>query len=605
MPLFIICNIVLYVILLLTIIIIPYKYIKYSIISIISFHILLTLILLFCCFIYYIYDIKTEYFIHIFNLLIFNKLNICMNIHINYINIYLLGTIFFIGILIQLYSLQYIINYEYIRMYWFLINAFIFFTTGFIVSNDIIIMLFFLDIIGTISYFLIGIKIDTISKMKVDNIIFYFNKISSSCLLAAIILILYLNNTTNINYSINTYNSSIITFLILIFSYIKLSQWPFTNWIISAMSAVIPISAFIHTTTITTIGILIIIKMSQIIDTSISIPITFYISFITNLVCSYKLLFSFNIKEILAYLTVIQYSHIMVLTVINKLLYSILCIIIHAFYKSLFFLVLGLILLKKNKINIKNIYIKIKSQIYLYYTISSFIISGFPFLNSFFIKNIILHNIYTFDNINFYTKYALILSIIISYTVSTIVITKQWTIITSNTYKNDISINIVSNIICGILVIINVIICSILIINYSKIFDYINYITFIHSYYITPFVMIITFIYYYFNTNNNINNNSISTSRCYLFNNMIFYIEKSNYIVDYLFVIIYIFIYKTIIYYKYINHILMCCWKHIISLIKLINITLIVVLDSNIKRYLIFCIIIYSLILFIQLFIII
>ncbi|UOF94297.1 MAG: hypothetical protein IR527_02115 [Bacteroides sp.] len=462
------------------------KYIKYILILSILNCIYIIIIYINYHIFYNLIDIINNVFIC--NFLKTFHINSNIIFHFNQPLLSIILLILFVYTMVNIYNLIYIRDINNVKIYLFLINLFVVNMILFCVIIDIIFLYVIWEIIGIISYFIIGLN----KKFTMPSItIFVINKIGGMCILMSVLIISDYYDTSYLNNIIS--NDKKLSFLLLTSAFTKLAQWPFNRWIIHAMNAPIYVSAFIHSTTILLLGILITIKSYHLLD--INFSQFYYVAMltITNIFCFYKLFREYNIKIILAYLTIVQYGLIMMLVLLNEIQLAVNCIVLHALYKYAFFLFLQLI--NNNTLDIR--YIKFSNK-YLYIILISLILSmgGMPFLNSFYIKNIILYSLFYKKNMSL-CKIIYIINILLTYLFISIICSKVFAILIrllnkkTEKYKNNYYFHF-------ILLFINYIYLYFYNIFCYQYFKIDNIFISIYTYILIPMAILISYIYYYF-----------------------------------------------------------------------------------------------------------
>ena len=233
----------------------------------------------------------------------------------------------------------------YIILFQFSMNVFT-------LSHDLIIIFLNWDLIGLISYLLINFWS---SKTYCGIKAVIYNK-CGDCFFLLVLALSFINYLTNLAFDLWTAFFSFsftfdmffsewvsLSFLFIYFS--KSAQFPFSSWLLNAMSAPTPISALLHSSTMVIAGV----YLGLIVDSHIIMFIwrwdLFFIMIL--LLPIYSLLWSLikafclsDIKSIIACSTISQISYMFLGLLIFPLV-SVFHILIHALFKSLLFLLAG------------------------------------------------------------------------------------------------------------------------------------------------------------------------------------------------------------------------------------------------------------------------
>ena len=314
-----------------------------------------------------------------------------------------------IGLFVYVYAFCYF-RYEP------LVERFILFLCSFIismlflVSSGNTIMLFLgWELIGLTSFFLINFWVTKISTLKAAFKAFSFNKISDFFLLVALLLIYnvtYEVDILSINNQINFFNNfklkflnfniniiEIISFLFLACSFIKSAQLGPHIWLPDSMEAPVPASSLIHSATLVSAGIFIILRFYPIFENSYYVFLV--LPFIGSITAAYGGLvgaYQADIKRILAYSTISHCGFLMLLSSFNINEFVILYLYIHGFFKASVFMCVGnIIRISKNYQDFRRMGLFYKYLPFECFAVflCLFNLAGLPFSLGFFIKHLI------------------------------------------------------------------------------------------------------------------------------------------------------------------------------------------------------------------------
>lgn len=254
-------------------------------------------------------------------------------------------------------------------------NLFAFTMSLLIVSNNFYILFVGWELVGIMSYILIVFWSSNINNVKSGIKAILYNKIGD---IGIIMIIIYYSN-------FNDY--LLIGFILGCIS--KSAQIFLNGWLTSSMVAPTPVSSLLHSSTMVTAGVYILIKYN-ILWNELSI-----IGLLTIIWVSFLALYTNNIKSIVAYSTSAQlgyltYNQLLGLNSMNHLL-------IHGFFKALLFISCGYIIHKYfNILDLRKYgffiyYLPIE---YILILISTLSLIGFPYFSGFYTKEYILLSSY-------------------------------------------------------------------------------------------------------------------------------------------------------------------------------------------------------------------
>lgn len=320
------------------------------------------------------------------NLLNISRFNISVNILLDWISCIFLRTVTFISAIILIFRIYYIPKKEQ-NIFTILIIIFVLSIRVLILRNNIFLILLGWDGLGLSSYILV-IYYQNYSTAASGTITLISNRIGDIFILLSIGLLLIIKTW---NFNINE-NFSILTLLILIIAACsKRAQYPFRAWLPIAIAAPTPISALVHSSTLVTAGVFIIIRIINNIHPT-RIILLILISTRTALYASISACWEQDLKKIIALSTLRQIAIIIFAISINSLNRTFSHLIIHALFKSLIFICAGIIIHESSYQDTRIIGIII-SRIPLTSSIigiSAIALIGLPFTSGFFSKDIII-----------------------------------------------------------------------------------------------------------------------------------------------------------------------------------------------------------------------
>jgi len=239
-----------------------------------------------------------------------------------------------------------------------LINCFVISMVCLVTSGNFFVLFLGWELIGLTSFFLINFWSTRMSTLKSAFKAFTFNKFSDVSLLISILIIYYISGDIgiiNFNYQVSIYNNfyinilnyeisiiEIISFFLIGCAFVKSAQFGFHIWLPDSMEAPVPASALIHSATLVSAGVFILLRLSFLFEYSL------YAYYIIPLVGSFTAFFGglgsvyqSDIKKILAYSTISHCGFLMVCYSTYITEYTILYLYIHGFFKASVFLCVG------------------------------------------------------------------------------------------------------------------------------------------------------------------------------------------------------------------------------------------------------------------------
>jgi len=180
------------------------------------------------------------------------------------------------------------------------------------------------------------------------------------------------------------------------------------------MAAPTPVSALVHSSTLVTAGIFLIIRLSIFFDTGELSDILLFLSVLTIFMSGLAANFENDIKKIIALSTLRQLGLMIIILSSGFLNLAFFHLITHAIFKAILFLCAGVIIHGiggGQDIRFMGIILNLSPLISGILALASLALAGFPFLRGFYSKDLILEIIYCFNN-NFIIMIILFLSTI-------------------------------------------------------------------------------------------------------------------------------------------------------------------------------------------------
>ena len=323
-------------------------------------------------------------------------LNSCI-IHIimifDIISLYFLRLVRLISGSVIIFSTSYMIKEKFFSRFILLVFIFIMSIFLLIISPNIVRLLLGWDGLGVTSYLLV-IFYQRNKSYNAGIITAITNRIGDVGLLISISILIFLGswNFIYINFYRNNFSNFLI-FLIIISACTKRAQIPFSAWLPAAIAAPTPVSSLVHSSTLVTAGVYLLIRINIIIIEINIRKYLFLLGILTIVIAGITALIEIDIKKIIALSTLRQLGIMMIVLGIGNPILSFFHLISHAFFKAMLFICAGIIIHNiKDYQDIRKIGF---SYINIHFCISIMIIAnislcGLPFLRGFYSKDFII-----------------------------------------------------------------------------------------------------------------------------------------------------------------------------------------------------------------------
>jgi len=302
---------------------------------------------------------------------------------------------------VLIFSGRYIANEQFNGRFLILVLLFVLSIFLLIFRPNIISLLLGWDGLGVTSYLLV-IFYQRNKSYNAGIITAITNRLGDVGILIVIGLRLSINNWNILTlYYERISSEKIILIIILVSACTKSAQIPFSAWLPAAMAAPTPVSALVHSSTLVTAGVYLLIRFSIIINNLNLFLLIICVRVCTILIAGMAAIFEQDIKKIIALSTLRQLGVIIITVRIQIRTLAFFHLLSHAYFKAILFMCAGSIIHSiKDYQDIRNIGINTNhSPIINSMAITSNLrLCGIPFLRGFYSKDLILERIIIMRN---------------------------------------------------------------------------------------------------------------------------------------------------------------------------------------------------------------
>lgn len=346
-----------------------------------------------------------------------NSINLELYILIDWISLLFIRFILLISSMIIFYRRIYIHYDKFIERFIYLILLFIISIILMIIRPNIIRILFGWDGLGLVSYCLV-IYYQNYRSFNSGIVTVLCNRIGDIGVLISIGLII-IKGRWNIRIIRGIINNYLFIIMIVLAAITKRAQIPFSYWLPLAMAAPTPISALVHSSTLVTAGVYLIIRFEKFLGGCMWI--VFFLSILTILISGVIANFEFDLKKIIALSTLRQLGIIIMVLRLGYKIVAYYHLLTHAIFKSMLFICAGIIIhvLGNNQdIRIIGNLNETMPFTIIRFLVSRFALCGFPFIAGFYSKDLIMEIIYI-SKVNILILILIIISLIftVSYSI--------------------------------------------------------------------------------------------------------------------------------------------------------------------------------------------
>jgi NADH-ubiquinone oxidoreductase chain 5 len=336
-----------------------------------------------------------------FDIIALNSVEFNFIIIIDYVSLTFMGVVTLIARCVVYYSKDYIAGDPNIERFIWLVFMFVISMMALIIRPNIISILLGWDGLGLVSYALV-IYYQNIKSFNAGILTALSNRIGDVIILISIALIASAGsfNFTHID-KFNTPMWGLTVVFITIAACTKSAQIPFSAWLPAAMAAPTPVSALVHSSTLVTAGVYLLIRFrNPLIASGVSKPLLI-ISILTILMAGIGANLETDLKKIIALSTLSQLGLIIIRIAMGAVKLGYFHILSHALFKALLFMCAGNIIhCRGDTQDLRKIGF-ISKQIpvtCVCINTANLALCGAPFIAGFYSKDLVLETLLNFSN---------------------------------------------------------------------------------------------------------------------------------------------------------------------------------------------------------------
>nr|YP_010567876.1 NADH dehydrogenase subunit 5 [Lasmigona complanata]UZC55585.1 NADH dehydrogenase subunit 5 [Lasmigona complanata] len=295
---------------------------------------------------------------------------------------------------VSLFSVSYMESEVFMGRFMLLIMAFVGSMNLLIFVPSLITILLGWDGLGIVSFALV-IYYQNKKSLAAGMLTVLANRVGDALLILAICFLVNWGEW-RIGYSMTGSFSVLICFLVVIGAMTKSAQIPFSAWLPAAMAAPTPVSALVHSSTLVTAGVYLVIRFySTLIETQEVLWFLSKVGALTLLMAGLSACFEVDLKKIIALSTLSQLGLMMFTVGVGFPLIAVFHLLTHALFKALLFLCAGSIIHFSSDVQDGRILGNLNCLLPFSSSclvLSSVALCGMPFLSGFYSKDLILES---------------------------------------------------------------------------------------------------------------------------------------------------------------------------------------------------------------------
>nr|AML26562.1 NADH dehydrogenase subunit 5 [Staphylinidae sp. BMNH 1274698] len=338
----------------------------------------------------------------IFNI---NSSSVEMVVLLDWMSTMFMSFVLYISSMVIYYSIDYMGGDLNLNRFIFLVVMFVLSMMLLIISPNLISILLGWDGLGLVSYCLV-IYYQNIKSYNAGMLTALTNRIGDVALLISIAWMLNYGSWNFIFYlefMKSDYSMQVISFLILLAAMTKSAQIPFSSWLPAAMAAPTPVSSLVHSSTLVTAGVYLLIRFNLALGYNLLL-LLLLIGTMTMFMAGLGANFEFDLKKIIALSTLSQLGLMMSILALGEVYLSFFHLLSHALFKATLFMCAGAIIhsfMNCQDIRYMGGLIKFMPLTCSIFNISNLSLCGIPFLVGFYSKDLILE-VLSMSYLNFF-----------------------------------------------------------------------------------------------------------------------------------------------------------------------------------------------------------
>nr|UYA97350.1 NADH dehydrogenase subunit 5 [Megacopta cribraria] len=321
-----------------------------------------------------------------------NSVSLYMTFLFDWMTLFFMGCVLYISSMVVFYSGSYMSSDIFKLRFLMLVLLFVMSMMFLVISPNLVSILLGWDGLGLVSYCLV-IYFQNMKSYNAGMLTVLVNRVGD---VAILISIAWLLNSGGFNYYFSFYYLDNymywVSCLIILAAFTKSAQIPFSSWLPAAMAAPTPVSALVHSSTLVTAGVYLLVRFYYLLS-NFNFSWVLWVSCLTMFMAGLGANFEFDLKKVIALSTLSQLGFMMSILFMGYPDMAFFHLLSHAFFKALLFLCAGLIIHgMSDSQDIRHMGGLSYSMPYTCscFFISNFSLCGLPFMSGFYSKDLIL-----------------------------------------------------------------------------------------------------------------------------------------------------------------------------------------------------------------------
>nr|YP_009045960.1 NADH dehydrogenase subunit 5 [Thenus orientalis]CDR98456.1 NADH dehydrogenase subunit 5 [Thenus orientalis] len=325
-----------------------------------------------------------------------NSCCVVMSLIFDAVSLVFLSFVLMISSMVLYYSGSYMEGDKSFNRFMYLVLAFVMSMVLLIVSPNLISVLLGWDGLGLVSYALV-IYYQNEKSSNSGMLTVLSNRVGDVAILLSIGLMMGAGSWNFLFYSPDGLSSDLLKMLIVLAAMTKSAQIPFSAWLPAAMAAPTPVSALVHSSTLVTAGVYLLIRFSPVLQGSSAASALLILSCLTTFMAGLGANFEYDLKKIIALSTLSQLGIMMSILSLGASELALFHLLTHALFKALLFMCAGVVIHNsKDYQDIRHMGGLVKSMplTSMNMVLSNLALCGMPFMAGFYSKDLIIEVVF-------------------------------------------------------------------------------------------------------------------------------------------------------------------------------------------------------------------
>jgi NADH-ubiquinone oxidoreductase chain 5 len=251
------------------------------------------------------------------------------------------------------------------------------------------------DGLGMVSYCLV-IYYQNENSRNAGMITVLSNRIGDIGILLSIVFVIDWGSWGLYEYMSGNFNLIIVSLLIMIGAITKRAQIPFSAWLPAAIAAPTPVSALVHSSTLVTAGVYLLIRYNLIYSGGIVGGMLLGLSRLTLFISGLGALLEIDIKKVIALSTLRQLGVIIIRLSVGLWEIAFFHLLTHAIFKAMLFICAGFVIHNGGRQDLRGLsgLINFNPIVGILMLVGRLSLGGFPFISGFYSKDYLLEYFY-------------------------------------------------------------------------------------------------------------------------------------------------------------------------------------------------------------------